>query len=83
MKPVDDGYVYNCGLDCVHVDAPWPFLPGVGWWLLTLLCAFVVLTARTSPYLSLTEIALATIPVGTIAAAWITYLVSCLLNELG
>ena len=83
MKPVDDGYPYDCGDECVHVDSTWPILPGVAWWLMTVGCAFVVLTARTHPHLSLLEISFASVPVGTIFAAWITFLCSCLLNELG
>jgi hypothetical protein len=83
MKPVDGGFPYDCGLDCVHVDAQWPLLPGVAWWLFTCLCAFVVLIAKTRPYLSFEEIAFASVPVGTIFAGWITFLASCLLNELG
>jgi len=83
MKPIDDGYSYDCGAQCVHIDSQWPFLPGVAWWLFTCLCAFVVLVAKTRPHLSLDEIAFASIPVGTIFAGWITFLASCLLNELG
>lgn len=48
----------------------------------TLLLAFMVLTTHLYPTLSLTEIAFASVPVGTIGGAWIFFLITMLLNFL-
>ena len=48
----------------------------------TLAVAFMVLTVHLYPQLTLTELAFAAIPVGSIGGAWLFYLVAMLLNFL-
>eukprot|EP01138_Halocafeteria_seosinensis_P008549 gb/GECG01008738.1/.p1 GENE.gb/GECG01008738.1/~~gb/GECG01008738.1/.p1 ORF type:complete len:849 (+),score=62.00 gb/GECG01008738.1/:1-2547(+) len=55
---------------------------GTLWWLGTIAVAFIVLTGKLYPRFTLTEVFFASIPVGTIGGAWITFLVSCLLHEI-
>ena len=57
---------------------------GVWWYLATLAGAFVWLVGSPlSELLSLSELAAAAIPVGTVCAAWIIYLVACAFGSLG
>lgn len=44
--------------------------------------AFMVLTTHLYPQLTLTELAFAAIPVGSVGAAWLFFLVATLLNFL-
>jgi hypothetical protein len=44
--------------------------------------AFVVLVAHLSPQLSLLELAAAAVPVGSVAGAWLFFLMSVLISYL-
>lgn len=52
------------------------------WWVGTMCAAFVSLVAKLYPHFTVTEILFASIPVGTIGGAWVSYLVSCIFNEI-
>jgi hypothetical protein len=51
-------------------------------YLWTILLAFMVLMVHLHPQLTMTELAFAAIPVGSIGGAWLFFLVSMLLNFL-
>ena len=51
-------------------------------YLWTVLLAFMVLMVHLHPQLTMTELAFAAIPVGSIGGAWLFFLVSMLLNFL-
>ena len=49
----------------------------------TIVVSFLVLVTHLSPHLTLCELAVASVPVGTIAGAWLLFLMSMLLSFLG
>ena len=49
----------------------------------TLVVSFMVLVTHLSPHLSLLELACGAIPVGSVAGAWLFFLLSALLSFLG
>ena len=64
---------------------PFPPTPSTGllWYAYCLAAAFVVLVARVAPHLTLAEVLAATVPVGTVASAWIIFLVAVLTSAIG
>lgn len=57
---------------------------GLLWYFATLAAAFVYLMASPlSKLMSFTEIVVASIPLGTIAGAWVVYFVASLISNLG
>jgi hypothetical protein len=66
----------------IHTHAVAAKMLGVMWYGFTLASAFVLLVARIGPRLSFGELALASVPVGTIGGAWLFYLCACLLSNM-
>lgn len=67
-------------------DAMWGevgFHSGVVWHASMVVAAFVVLVARLAPRLTLPELLAASVPVGTIAGAWVIYLLACFTSATG